>query len=792
MIASSRIARRKEYFVSWPELYDVEKPKPRREQVPRWLMPCQKNDTIPLCRRCRHRKLDLRPLMAKPPNIRELPDDPETLDLDEMENRYAVYIYDFSYIEAEATRSRCSLCALLYECLDITEQSGWLGYMRCLCTLRPRFDRSTNDKKRPTIIHKQQIWVEFQPIEGEIVLDIVNAKGYKASAKRRNAVAPTVDIELLRCWLKDCDAKHSHPDVPGDARSRVGDILDRGLFRAVNTSTGSVEVLTALPKFVALSYVWGQDAGQTKIRPLEGGPIPDYPATIRDSILMARSLGYEWIWVDRVCIDQANESEKAILIPYMQNIYTVAHLTIVAACGEGAQSGLFGTQHTPREAKTPLMIGPSFAVLPVTDRFDTQLSRSRWHKRGWTFQEHVFSRRLLFVLDSEMFFDCGGYAFRESTGRRLIVDNQGSIHRWLWAESSISESAALQAVIHKKTSGAEDPLTAVQFLHAVQEYSQRSLSVDEDRLPAFAGILSAAMGPLDRASQQAFLKHGHPLRYFETLLTWTDNRARCIDRETDNYSFPPPNSYVPSWSWASNGIGAWFKILGDPGDCDQYNWFYFCQLPNYDIIGLPTKCNPFAYLAGKKIPYKLVRDQQWIKELPHRGSNLNHDEKEVAFEPVSRFLSTPTLHLLTVVFEARIVLWKRRFDGPQHLLVSPENTEPGDTIALTEHLRDFDYNRWWFRPDVKRSFEGENLAAREHKVETFALITGIPHRKSKQGYELKDDVYFNVDVMMLEPTGQPDTYSRLGITTIDDTWKDDYFARTIRQGRPRWQYVHLV
>jgi hypothetical protein len=87
-------------------------------------------------------------------------------------------------------------------------------------------------------------------------------------------------------------------------------------------------------KYVALSYVWGR------------GPAEDWPRVILDAADTTRRLGFEYLWVDRLCIDQSNPAEKHYLISKMASIYEGAELTIVAAAGLDAKYGLPGGDDT--------------------------------------------------------------------------------------------------------------------------------------------------------------------------------------------------------------------------------------------------------------------------------------------------------------------------------------------------------------------------------------------------------------------------------------------------------------
>lgn len=61
-----------------------------------------------------------------------------------------------------------------------------------------------------------------------------------------------------------------------------------------------------------------------------------------DAVEVTNKLGLQYLWVDRLCINQADDNEKAYLISKMTTIYEEAELTIVAAAGTGASHGLPG------------------------------------------------------------------------------------------------------------------------------------------------------------------------------------------------------------------------------------------------------------------------------------------------------------------------------------------------------------------------------------------------------------------------------------------------------------------
>ncbi|KAI1355688.1 heterokaryon incompatibility protein-domain-containing protein [Xylaria sp. FL0043] len=760
---------------------EVEYPDPtptKRRGLARRLTPLLGDEAPSLCKSCRSRKLDFRPLIKEPPSaLCKIVDND---DLEVIETKNAVYIHNFSFAEAKAARSECSLCRLLY----------WSGYHAnmhdlvpdmppCLCRLRPRYDWVRHGRDRGKLIHRYQVRVHFEPIEEEMLFDVVYNNRLGPLRKGRPMLSATFDVDLLRYWLRQCDEKHSHPANHSTLVSRMQSIIDRGLFRVVNTSTGSVETMTSLPSYVALSYVWGAAAEQSKYQPLESRPISAHAPTIRDAAVLARSLGFGWLWIDRVCIDQTNESEKAILIPYMKDIYATAELTIAAACGDGAQSGLLGSVGTPRTAERPLVSISSVDFLPVALTLGWHVSRSVWGGRAWTYEEYVFSKRLLLVFYSEVWFNCGEHTFCESRGRSPVIKNEDAVNREIYGLQDICAISELHKSLRAKPADMAEVLDTVTFLGAVEEYSERNLTLDSDRVAAFAGLVIAALkSPMDKASEQALLKHGHPLRFFEILLTWEQFNLR------DEIAPMPDKPFVPSWSWAASAKSVSFNWTRNLLVRSPKCWFQYKFLLNNDILGLPTDFGSslIARLTGVQLPDGLIEDQPWITSLSDEYP-FNSEARSSTDSPAPDSPTLPALHVVTLVFDARLVPWK----DEKHILLSVGSTETRDSTDYYEWREGCQYMSlsWSIHPDLEHRYSHEEIGARPQPFEKFAILTG-------RGFINEfDKVYYDLYILLLGQAGQHDTYTRVGMRRAT-VLEGSHFTEVIKKGRPHWQYLRIV
>ena len=133
-----------------------------------------------------------------------------------------------------------------------------------------------------------------------------------------------------------------------------------------------------------------------------------------------------------------------------------------------------------------------------------------------SFQERVFSRRMILFLQDQVFFHC-----REKTYREDISFEDSRVSHW-----SVDVGASPVPRVEK-----EGGIT--QLLYLIDRYSSRNLKYSSDGLRAFAGLSA----PLSLSLQSPLLE-GLPVKYFDSMLLWVPG-ANAKRR-----------AGVPSWSWA--------------------------------------------------------------------------------------------------------------------------------------------------------------------------------------------------------------------------------------------------
>jgi hypothetical protein len=153
-------------------------------------------------------------------------------------------------------------------------------------------------------------------------------------------------------------------------------------LRFIDCQTRQVVAANIDDVYVALSYVWGNNREDCIIAPLT---VPEpAPAVIEDAMVVVVALGLRFLWVDRYCISQEDESDKRAQIPHMDATYKNAHLTIVAAAGKDSEHGLPGVQSRSRNPHVVEKIeGRTLFTVPG-DPCHLVRNRPGWEERGRT------------------------------------------------------------------------------------------------------------------------------------------------------------------------------------------------------------------------------------------------------------------------------------------------------------------------------------------------------------------------------------------------------------------------
>jgi hypothetical protein len=362
-------------------------------------------------------------------------------------------------------------------------------------------------------------------------------------------------ITIIKGWISGCIVDHCAPDsfcdTPEypDLPTRVVNVgLDDGIVRLVETKGKKA-------KYICLSHCWGleQIITTTKSTFEERKKYivwEELSKTFRDAITLTRTLGFNYIWIDSLCIIQDDGSDWEIESAKMASVYSNGHLTIAATHSSNGQGGLFThTKDFRVSGKTPdeedfclyfreridhhIDAGLESAELTSTEKYYPLLSRA------WVYQERMLSTRILHFGRYEMFFECKSDIRCECTSIRFHNGNSETPiplikieYADVLASYDLSQEGQNHASIHYQ--GASTWRTMVCC------YTVLSLTKSKDRLPAIGGL----------ARQMAAARKSRYLAglWEESLqddLLWIVPASSRLKRPR-----PYPLN-APTWSWAS-------------------------------------------------------------------------------------------------------------------------------------------------------------------------------------------------------------------------------------------------
>lgn len=227
--------------------------------------------------------------------------------------------------------------------------------------------------------------------------------------------------------------------------------------------------------YIALSHCWGKGITPMKTERhslsdrMASIPLETMPRTYHDAVLLTRSLGISYLWIDSLCIVQDDNDDWKREAACMAEVYQNAYLTVcalVTSCTDGLFRGSrepgvripFNSHITEehgdyllRHAAVVLWDGnitvdfrKSYKDIKLCD----DVVGSSWSSRGWTFQEELFSTRRLMCSERLIYLDCNtascsensipGKAFSKSLPSRLRNNHAALFSTWYSLISSYS------------------------------------------------------------------------------------------------------------------------------------------------------------------------------------------------------------------------------------------------------------------------------------------------------------------------------------------------------------------
>jgi hypothetical protein len=266
-------------------------------------------------------------------------------------------------------------------------------------------------------------------------------------------------------------------------------------------------------------------------RHLTNIPWDELPRLYQDAIIATRRLGFEYIWIDSLCIIQDSHADWLSESQLMGEVYQHAHLTIAASHAVDSTRTCFPARPASAPAvELPCISacgqadGSMYASVLSADYVSISPESGALAFRAWATQEWLLSRRMLFYTAGSLVWSCKTISQRE-TGASFHSTARNS--RWK---------------------------------NLVEKYSARQLTNQADRLVALEGIRNElAKKQVDDSYCLGLWRNSMP----DQLLWYCLQPGERNKSELD----------LPSWTWASTLHGVrYIDLAGAKNACDGFRF----------------------------------------------------------------------------------------------------------------------------------------------------------------------------------------------------------------------------
>lgn len=357
--------------------------------------------------------------------------------------------------------------------------------------------------------------------------------------------------------------------------------------------------------YACLSHRWGSPEHKRLISTvanihdhMKGIPWGEIPRTFQDAITVCRRMSVRYLWIDTVCIMQAydgmsgedaakTEADFALENSAMARIYRNSLFTICATMSTSMDSGMFNTKKDLQIQVTA--DDGSEATLHVMAEHSHDTPPTSLETRGWTYQEYLLPPRVLEFGPFEISWRCQSLSTCECS-------NTSSTSRW-GRRAALAEQTDPPKHVGKETEK--------WWMRTVQRYTGRSLTNQEDKLPALSGLAQIYHQVTDDTYLAGLWKTSLPHN-----LCWyhCSGESHHDDGWKLGTGHRPRAFRAPSWSWASidapNNAQCRTWWPGTADDCinpierdndSNFDTQVVCTI--YEISVQPKTDDPFGEVA---------------------------------------------------------------------------------------------------------------------------------------------------------------------------------------------------
>ncbi|KAF3050800.1 hypothetical protein E8E11_000735 [Didymella keratinophila] len=586
-------------------------------------------------------------------------------------------------------------------------------------------------------------------------------------------------FKLASYWVTSC--LNSHPRCHRTISAGSAPFLPTRLLDVADDTIRLIESKSVLDvnnrRYLALSHCWGLIP---IIRTLKANydkhknhiSEDELSKTFKEAIHATRKLGFQYIWIDSMCIIQDDSDDWAKEAATMCDVYQYATLTLAAAHAPGGDIGCFKKRDgllnlpfhidIPGQTTTRPTRRLQFTTYGRPQEKDLGGGDPALYGRAWVLQEQLLSPRMLIFDGDQLKWECLTMHGSEGSPTSGTTRHDLSLK---YIRSGIMDEFEYFDDVGAKEGTMTDSQFWARMKHQywcnlVMNYTHRGMTKSSDRLVALAGI-AQALGRHTRDEYLAGLWRDH---FFIGLLWSLPHNETFLMSATTNFDIERnermrhAEAFTPSWSWASVTAPVMY------GQNEMLNLDCMCIVENVKVSsGIHKQTGRATILGHVRKGYVNAiyqySNREAVSKLPHM----------TAPPPAGR------LGLEHMIFK------DRSFHPIQYFLFAEQHPDPSKTMTEDEvrTYGSFRFVRGTFRPDeiIDPTQRITFVAiAQRHKEEQVV----------KLGNTYLDHDPVSVHTLALIPTGDVEgTYRRVGLAIWDSCswygylcgWKHDRARR---------------
>jgi hypothetical protein len=463
------------------------------------------------------------------------------------------------------------------------------------------------------------------------------------------------DPAQMTRWLKTCAMEHEacskDASLRGNHMPLEPSVLPTRVIDVGGTAEHPAPFLFesegARAQYLTLSHRWGNSNMSMTTNAVlkeykDELPFDSLCKTFQDAIIITRKLGFQYIWIDALCIIQDSEKDWRIEAMKMADIYRFAIISLSASLATSGDSGLIYPREEHRSVQLPLRAAKDYRSKPLTysvsprflSSFHEDVENGALAKRAWCLQERILPLRIIHFGQDQLHWECTTLSFSESSTTKIKPSGTVRDMRQILAVSE-GEWQQQRMEVVKNELPADGRLKQIygrghygKWYEMITEYTKREITKETDRLPALGGLAQAWIQRMPEIYACGLWNED-----LAAGLLWAGSSFYAQYEAPSNLRKPAERT-APSWSWLSLD-GPIEYPLGKLGTIDiERPWFVGAT--DQETLTTVGGAGPaFVRITGRMRPLAKMRSfsPEMLDHLEHNHQNYSPDHyPRIAFD----------------------------------------------------------------------------------------------------------------------------------------------------------------